>query len=202
VLTADALHCQKPHARKIAEKGGEYLLQIKANQPTLLAHAQAFDALPATPFLPRPVSAHGRIEVRHLHVFALEAAAVDFPFARSLIVVRSETTAKKTGRTSLETRYFVSSAEPDQRSPALWQPLVRGHWGGVEIRNYWRREIASIWGEDRSRTRNPNALANLALLHNALLTLLPEHYPDVPLPEVKERLFSDPAGCLRVLRSK
>ena len=52
VVTADALHCQKPAARAIVEKGGEYLLQIKANQPGLLAQAQAFDALPGTPFLP------------------------------------------------------------------------------------------------------------------------------------------------------
>lgn len=53
IVTADALHCQKPTARSIAEKGGEYLLQIKANQSGLLAQAQAFDALPDTPFLPR-----------------------------------------------------------------------------------------------------------------------------------------------------
>lgn len=52
VVTADALHCQKPAARAIVEKGGEYLFQIKANQPGLLAQAQALDALPDTPFLP------------------------------------------------------------------------------------------------------------------------------------------------------
>jgi hypothetical protein len=49
-LTADALHCQKTNARSIAEKGGEYLLQVKANQHKLLAQAEAFDALPNTPF--------------------------------------------------------------------------------------------------------------------------------------------------------
>lgn len=56
-ITADALHCQKAHARSIVEKGGEYLLQIKGNQPGLLTQAQAFDALPDTPFLPRRPSA-------------------------------------------------------------------------------------------------------------------------------------------------
>ena len=50
IVTADALHCQKTTARSIAEKGGEYLLQIKGNQPGLLAQAKAFDALPGTPF--------------------------------------------------------------------------------------------------------------------------------------------------------
>jgi len=53
VITADALHCQKAHARKIAEKGGEFLLQIKGNQPGMHAQAQAFNALPDTPFFPR-----------------------------------------------------------------------------------------------------------------------------------------------------
>ncbi|MCC5023982.1 MAG: hypothetical protein J6386_14875 [Candidatus Synoicihabitans palmerolidicus] len=46
--------------------------------------------------------------------------------------------------------------------------LIRGHWGGVEIRNHWRRD--ACWREDHSRTRNVNApLANLALLRSVLL---------------------------------
>jgi hypothetical protein len=40
-VTADPLHCQRELARSIVEKGGEYLAQIKANQPNLLAHAHA-----------------------------------------------------------------------------------------------------------------------------------------------------------------
>jgi hypothetical protein len=83
-----------------------------------------------------------------------------------VIVVRSEVTIKKTGKTTNDTRYYLSSAEPDERTPALWQQLVRGHWAGVEIRNHWRRD--ALWGEDRSRTRNASALANLALMRNAL----------------------------------
>jgi hypothetical protein len=52
LITADPLHCQRKHARVIVEKGGDYLLQIKANQPHLLAQAQGLDALQSTPFLP------------------------------------------------------------------------------------------------------------------------------------------------------
>ena len=124
--------------------------------------------------------------------------ALDFPFARSIVVVRSETTDKKTGEVSKDTRYFVSSAEPRERTPAQWQALVRGHWGGVEIRNHWRRD--ALWGEDDSRTRNASALANLALLRNALLALLPDNCGDKPLKEIQEDIT--PAGCLRLIRSK
>ena len=49
-LSGDALHAQKKTAVSIVEKGGDYLLQIKANQPGLLKLAQVkTDHLP--PFL-------------------------------------------------------------------------------------------------------------------------------------------------------
>lgn len=54
IVTADALHCQRATARVIAEKGGDYLVQIKGNQPHLLQQARALDALAGTPFLSRP----------------------------------------------------------------------------------------------------------------------------------------------------
>ena len=44
-VTADALHCQTQTARIIGEKGGDYLLQIKANQPKLQQLAQALGAV-------------------------------------------------------------------------------------------------------------------------------------------------------------
>lgn len=137
--------------------------------------------------------------MRALAAFAFEASAADFPFARSIVVVRSATTYKKKAKTVTETRYYVSSAEASDYTPAQWQALVRGHWGGVEIRNHWRRD--AVWGEDRSRTRHPGVLASLALLRNALFALLPVHFPGVSHPEIHEQLHSHPAACLRVLRS-
>jgi hypothetical protein len=46
------LHCQRAHARTIVDKGGDYLFQIKGNQPNLLKKARGLDALKDTPFLP------------------------------------------------------------------------------------------------------------------------------------------------------
>jgi len=54
-VTADPLHCQKQTARGIVEKGGEYFLQIKGNQPKLLQYAKRQSA--DTPFLSKPVAA-------------------------------------------------------------------------------------------------------------------------------------------------
>lgn len=113
-------------------------------------------------------------------------------------MVRSEVFTKKTGITAKETRFYLSSQAPEERTPRQWHALVRGHWAGVESRNHWRRD--HLWGEDGSRTNKIHALANLALLRNALFTLTPRFYPDVPLKEVMELLHSNPAACLRVIR--
>lgn len=57
IITADPLHCQRAHGRTIVEKGGDYLFQIKGNQPKLLQRAKQFDGLKDTPFLSRPTAA-------------------------------------------------------------------------------------------------------------------------------------------------
>jgi hypothetical protein len=121
----------------------------------------------------------------------------DFPHARTLIVLRSERTVKKTGSTTVESRYYLASAPPEQYRPDQWLELIRGHWGGVEIRNHWRRD--ALMGEDRSRSRNATLLANLAILRNALLTLLAKHFSDHSLPAIREHLHSRPGHCLAII---
>jgi predicted transposase YbfD/YdcC len=123
----------------------------------------------------------------------------DFPYARSLIVLRNSRTIKKTGQTTTEPHYYLSSLPPAQYSPAGWLHLIRGHWAGVEIRNHWRRD--AIMGEDGSRSRQPNLLANLALLRNVLLAVLGDHFQAQSLPQIQEQLHSRPGQCLALLRS-
>jgi predicted transposase YbfD/YdcC len=113
------------------------------------------------------------------------------------VVLRSERTIKKTGATNTESRYYLSSALPEQFRPEQWVQLIRGHWGGVEIRNHWRRD--ALMGEDRSRSRNPNLLANLALIRSALLLILSEHMQEQSLPEFRENLGSRPRRCMALL---
>ena len=59
IITGDALHCQRTHASTIVAKGGDYLLQVKANQENLFKKAQALDGLENTPFLTTPKPAMG-----------------------------------------------------------------------------------------------------------------------------------------------
>jgi predicted transposase YbfD/YdcC len=39
-LSGDALHTQKKTAKSIVEKGGDFIIQVKDNQPTLRAFAE------------------------------------------------------------------------------------------------------------------------------------------------------------------
>lgn len=114
-------------------------------------------------------------------------------------MVRNERLIKKTGESSLEPHYYLSSVVPEQYGPEQWLHLIRGHWGGVENRNHWRRD--ALMGEDHSRSRHPNLLANVAILRNSLLALLEEHYPEQSLPQIREDLHSNPGRCLRLLYS-
>ena len=52
IVTSDPLHCQKETARTICEKGGDYFLQIKGNQPNLLRYAR--NHCPDTPLFSKP----------------------------------------------------------------------------------------------------------------------------------------------------
>ena len=112
-------------------------------------------------------------------------------------MVRSQRTIKKSGDTTMEPRYYLSSAPPGEHTPQQWLELIRGHWAGVEVRNHWRRD--ALMGEDRSRSRNASLLANLALIRNALLQVMSDPLTSQSLPQLRERLHSSPARCLALL---
>lgn len=137
------------------------------------------------------------MQIWGVHAFAVEPLTLDFPYARTIVVVRSERTIKKTGQSSQESRYYLSSREPEDHPPEQWLNLIRGHWAGVENRNHWRRD--ALMGEDRSRSRNPRLLANLALLRNVLLAVLERSKEPRPLPETREFLQRRTQECLKLI---
>lgn len=195
----DPLHCQKQTARIIVEKGGEYFLQIKANQPTLLQYARHRPEAP--PFCPDPRRTWARRRARRVgQASRAEPMATGFCGSRAIVRIRSTRTEKKSGKTSTEDRYYLSSQEPGERTPEAWIQLSRSHWAGVENRNHWRRD-ASL-GEDRTRLRNGHALINLALLRSLNLRLLSGDGSDEWLPAKKESLATNPASALALIQAK
>jgi predicted transposase YbfD/YdcC len=119
----------------------------------------------------------------------------NFPHARSLIAVRGWR-GTKADLGQPRTRYFISSCDTQELTPARAMSLIRGHWGGVEIRNHWLRD--ACLSEDKTRSRNPHIVANLALLRNTLLKIIADHKPaDACLPQLCETVAANPSFALK-----
>jgi predicted transposase YbfD/YdcC len=172
VVTADALHAQRTHAKYLVrERGAHYLLTVKRNQPTL--HAQ----LAALPWGEAPIGddtrdrGHGRAEWRTLKVTAV-AAGLKFPHAAQAIQIvrrRRPLNPTKAKKWSTETVYAVTSLRATQASPADLADILRGHWI-IEDRLHWVRDVT--YDEDRSQVRTGNGPRVMASLRNLAITIL------------------------------
>lgn len=78
--------------------------------------------------------------------------------------------------------YYLSCHHP--RRAEFFAELMRGHWGGCEIRNHWVRD--AIFEEDSTRSKNVNINGNLAVLRAALITLKARLVPDKSWPFIRE----------------
>jgi hypothetical protein len=107
---------------------------------------------------------------------------------RSLIVVH-KTSATAARPDEATTSYYVSSRRPGPAEE--FARLIRGHWGGCEIRNHWVRD--ALWAEDKTRSKNWTLNANLALLRAALIALRAQAAAHLSWPVLFERAAHKPS---------
>jgi predicted transposase YbfD/YdcC len=177
VLTGDALFCQRTLCRQVCAAGGDYVLLVKENQPTLHADlALLFDppaTVPALPLLDRREvrtvdRGHGRQQdTRHLVASTDLAAYLDWPYLAQ--VFRLERTWQQHGTAKRELHYGISSLSPTAGPPARLLDLKRGHW---RIENGLHRVKDVTLGEDQSTTHKGQGPTVMALLRDAALNLL------------------------------
>ncbi|MDS1270843.1 ISAs1 family transposase [Lipingzhangella sp. LS1_29] len=175
VISADALHAQKATAEYLAKRGADYLLTLKANQPTLFAQAKALPWAQA-PVLERcRERAHGREEVRTATV--LTAPAIAFPNAAQVVRIHRWVRTIATGRVRRSYAYLVTSLPANRATAQRLAHLVRGHWR-IEARHHIR-DVS--FGEDASRVRTGAAPQNMALLRAIAIGLLAGlGFPSIP----------------------
>ena len=121
---------------------------------------------------------------------------VHFPHVQTVIRVRRESTAFKTAKDRLPGHY-VSSSPMDRYSPRQWLDLIRGHWGGIEIRNHWRKD--ACLREDKTRSRNPTTVAALGMVRNCLLLFLDEDRHTSNLNAFTEAIAADSSKAFDLL---
>jgi hypothetical protein len=130
-----------------------------------------------------------------------EPLSTGFAGSRIIVKIRSTRTEKKSGKTSVEERHYLSSQEWSERSPEGWINLSRSHWAGVENRNHYRRD--ATLGEDGTRCRHAGLLANMALLRSVCLLMYSRMGPvDGHLPTRREGLCAQPMLAKQLLNQK
>jgi predicted transposase YbfD/YdcC len=163
VITADALHTQREHAKfLVSGKQAHYILAVKRNQPSLYAQVKNL------PWRNIPAGdrqhdrGHGREEHRTLQAAAV-AAGLGFPHATQAIRVTRRTrplSGSKKWRTV--TAYAITSLTASQATPAQLAGWIRGHWQ-IEALHHIRD---TTYGEDASQVRTGNGPQAMATLRN------------------------------------
>lgn len=168
VVTGDALYCQRAICQQIVDAGGDYLVVVKANQPTL------FDDL-VTLFAQPPVgevfaeaeqsaTGHGRQEVRRLWASAALGDYLDWPGVQQ--VCKLERRTQQRGKHSCEERYLVTSLSHAEAGAGAVLRQRRGHWA-IENRLHYVRDVTL--GEDACQVRTGAAPEVLAALRNTVI---------------------------------
>ena len=174
VVTADALHCHRTMAKAITDRGGDYVLAVKENQPALLADAKAAIVAATRRGAKRLATAefnHGRAEKRSAVIAKVGEMGQkhDFPGLKAVACITSKRAKDDTVK-----RYFLMS-QPYSRTQVL--RIVRQHWG-IENCLHWPLDV--VLDEDLARNRKDNAPANLAILKRLALNVARAH-PDTKI---------------------
>jgi predicted transposase YbfD/YdcC len=176
LVTIDAIATNPTIAGAIRQAGADYLLAVKANQPTLRAEIEACFAAadPASLDIVKDIDkGHGRIEERTVTI----AREVDWlegerrfpgelrlPDVATLVRVESKAELKDRGR--CETRYYISSAV---LSAARAAAAVRGHWR-IENSLHWVLDV--VFHDDLSRLRKGHGARNMAVVRHFAINLV------------------------------
>ena len=176
LVSIDAIATNATIATAITAAGADYLLAVKANQPSLRADIETcFKDAP-----PQSIASHiehdkghGRIERREVSVIReVDWLSGERRFPGELrlpsvaCLVKVEAEVQRAGQAHSETRYYISSAALDAPRAAH---AVRGHWG-IENRLHWVLDVT--FKEDLSRLRKGFGARNMAVVRHFALNLV------------------------------
>ena len=179
IVTVDAIGCQKKIAGKITEKKSDYVFSLKGNQEKIYDDVKAFftsheldekycERYKIQKYEGELEIGHGRIEKRDgflcTDIKWLEGKA-EWPNLKAVGMVRCQRTEKKTGKESLETRFFITSLTDAGKACEA----MRSHWG-VENGLHWELDV--VFGEDLSQLRKDNSAANMNIIRKLVINIL------------------------------
>ncbi len=176
IVTIDAIGCQKEIVKLITQKDADYVITLKKNQENLYDEVEKlFQSGISTGFQGIEHSTykteergHGRHEIRHYVMLSQIESRLnpDSIWSNFNSVGMVESVRSLDGKTTVETRYFISSLESDAKQ---FGNSIRSHWA-VENSLHWVLDVALK--EDNCRIRKDNAPQNFAILRHIAVNLL------------------------------
>ncbi len=181
VLSMDAAHTVRAHARFIAEELlAHYVMIVKENTKGLYQRLNDLDWA-AVPVSHRAVdTGHGRREVRTIQVMDAPAD-LGFPHAAQVFLIERYTTRKVRKRIKNSRRYKtvqvktavavlgITSLSAREAAPQHLATYVRGHWS-IENRLHWVRDVT--FREDASQVKTGSRPRIMATLRNLVIGLI------------------------------
>lgn len=176
IVTIDAIGCQKEIVKLITQQDADYVITLKKNQGNLYDEVEklfqsgiskGFEGIEHSTYKTEEIG-HGRHEIRHYVMLSQIESRLnqDSAWSKLKSVGMVESVRKVDGKTTVETRYFISSLENNVEQFAN---SVRSHWG-IENSLHWILDVALR--EDDCRIRKDNAPQNFALLRQIAVNLL------------------------------
>lgn len=175
IVTIDAMGCQTGIAEKIVDAGADYILALKGNQGTLNANVRdSFLREIPMETLQEVEADHGRVEKRTYSVMGdlkWVEKKEDWKGLRTLVRVESEIYDKMSRKTTLESRFYISSLPivSPKTDIAKIAKGIRSHWG-IENILHWTLDVA--FDEDSSRMRKGASDQNFSLVRKTALNLM------------------------------
>lgn len=194
VVTADALHTQRDHARfLVQDKKAHFILVVKKNQPSL------YHQLKTLPWRQIPIGhtedhhGHGRTERRSIKVVTVEPGLA-FPHAAQAIAITRKTRPRRGGRFKTVTVYAVTSLLVHQARPDELAAWIRQHWQIEALHHI--RDVT--YREDASQIRTGSGPAVMAALRNLTICLL-KLCGWTNIAQANRRHLQDASRCLATL---
>lgn len=170
IVTADAMSFQKAIIDKIRKNGGDFLIELKANQRTLRYGIEdsVGQAVPVDVHSKGPCLEHGRIETRTCRVFRGEDLVVDrekWNGNLTVIEIRTDTERKPDGRKSSERRFYVASFNGSAKRLGT---IARMHWAIESM--HW--DLDRNLRQDFIRRKSARSARNLDTIQRMVLAIL------------------------------
>lgn len=112
---------------------------------------------------------HGRLEIRSIWTSTRFIEYIPLPHVQQFFAIRREVRHLKTGKTTTEIAYGITSLDQARGTPEYLLACNRGHWS-IENRSHYIRDVT--FDEDRSQIRAGNGPRMMACLRNLAMGLL------------------------------